>query len=198
MPYDAVLFDVDGMVITSPRFSARYQKDFGVGWDVLKDFFEGPFAACKLGKADFREELGGVLEKWRWAGDADGLMAYWFSGDAVQRDVVGVVRDLRAAGTRCFLATNQEKYRARHLRETLGFGELFDGLFVSCELGATKDDPDFFSAVAAALPAIPRERILFVDHEEKNLAAAASVGLATHAYHDFEDFRRCVGLRVVS
>jgi putative hydrolase of the HAD superfamily len=198
MPYDAVLFDVDGMVITSRRFSVRYQQDVGVGWDALKDFFQGPFAACKLGRADLREGLGKVLEAWRWTGSADELLAYWLSGDEVQPEVVEVARELRSLGTRCFLATNQEKYRAAHLRDELGFGTSFDGMFVSCEIGCAKDDPAFFTAVAAALPGIPRERILFVDHEEKNLAAAASVGLAAHAYHDLADFRRCVGLGVVS
>ena len=61
MTYDLVLLDADGLVINGERFSDRLRRDHGIPWETLKPFFDGPFAACKLGKADLKTELGKVI-----------------------------------------------------------------------------------------------------------------------------------------
>jgi beta-phosphoglucomutase-like phosphatase (HAD superfamily) len=55
MPFKAILFDVDGMVITSKRFSDQMQEQYGISWDKMKPFFNGPFQLCKVGKAVLTE-----------------------------------------------------------------------------------------------------------------------------------------------
>ncbi len=195
MNYRAVLFDADGMTLQAQRFSDQFQKDYGISWDHLQPFFAGPFQQCKLGKADLKEELAKVLTDWRWTESVEALITYWFRiGSTPNPEIIQAANDLRTRGIKCFLATNQERYRADFLRTTVGLETVFDGLLVSAELGYTKDMVQFFAAAYDKINAqekIPLEKgsVLFVDHEEKNLAAAQAFGFATHAYHDAPSFR---------
>lgn len=198
MKYRAVLFDADGMTLQAQRFSDQFQKDYGVSWDRLHPFFAGPFQQCKLGKADLKEELAKVLTDWSWNGSVETLVTYWFRiGSTPNPEIIQVANDLRTRGIKCFLATNQERHRADFLRTTVGLEMVFDGLLVSAELGYTKDMVEFFAAAYDKINAqekTPFEKgsVLFVDHEEKNLATAQAFGLATHTYRDAASFRAAV------
>lgn len=196
MSYRAILFDADGMTIISPRFSERIEREYGIPWEKMKPFFSGPFARCKLGQADLKEELANVIAEWGWQGSVDELVNYWFSCCELNPDIIHLVQELRAQGIRCSLATNQEACRATYLRQTIGLKTVFDELFVSAEIGYTKNDVRFFEAVyhqlSKTLGPIKRSSILFADHEEQNLTAANSFGFSTHNYSTIKDFRAAI------
>ena len=90
--------------------------------------------------------------------------------------MLDAIRVLRQIGVSCYLATNQELHRARHMSETLGFANLFDGEFYSCRLGLAKPDPEYFRAIVGELKIAPN-RVLFLDDHEVNVRAARTVGL---------------------
>jgi HAD superfamily hydrolase (TIGR01509 family) len=183
MNYRVILFDVDGLVITSERFSARLEREYGATWETMRPFFEGPFAQCKLGQADLKAELQKVISVWKWLGDVDSLLTYWHKDTQVNQDVIRLVGDLRKQGVKCYLATNQTRERAAYLQKDLGFSALFDGIYNSAEMGCLKDDPEFFKKILADQN-IPGDQILFVDHDEPNLDAAKAAGVATFRYTD--------------
>ena len=68
------------------------------------------------------------------------------------------------------------------MRAGLGYDDLFDESFYSCELGVAKPDPDFFGAALDRLDA-PAPAVLFVDDSAVNVAAAREVGLAAECWH---------------
>ncbi|MFG3280644.1 HAD family hydrolase [Streptomyces sp. NPDC048111] len=73
------------------------------------------------------------------------------------------VRELRAAGLSCVLASNTDRpepVRRTTLRDA-GIADCFDALVLSSTLGFRKPDPRFYAAVTAAAGCPPRE-ILFV------------------------------------
>lgn len=197
MPFKAILFDVDGMVITSKKFSDQMQEQYGISWDKMKPFFSGPFQLCKIGKADLKEELSNVMSEWGWTGTVESLMEFWFTGGLdVNERMTNLVSELREHGTRCYLSTNQEKYRLAFLRDEVGLGSLFDGIFSSCDIGHMKDESAFFAHVCTALqeqdPSIEPGDILFNDDHEENLVVARGYGLQTHLYKDFDAFEQLV------
>ncbi len=197
MSFKVILFDVDGMVIRSKKFSDQMQQQYGVSWDTMKPFFNGPFQACKTGKADLKEELSKVIQDWKWNGTVESLMKFWFEGGLeVNEQMTNLVSELRENGTRCYLATNQEKYRLAFLRDEVGLGSLFDDIFSSCEIGHTKSEAAFFEHVYEALhtqdPSLQRSEILFADDHAENTAVAQQSGFQTHLYQDFETFERLV------
>lgn len=192
MNHKAILFDADGMTLVSKRFSEQIQKDYGITWEKMKPFFDGPFQQCKLGKADLKEELAKVIGDWGWKGTVDELVSYWFGiGSASNPEIVAIAKELRSRGVKCFLATNQEKYRAEYLRNVVGLKDVFDDLLVSADLGHMKDEVAYFGEAYKRLD-VPKESVLFVDHEEKNLKAAREFGFETYQYQDVEGFKECV------
>ncbi|MBP6944747.1 HAD hydrolase-like protein [Patescibacteria group bacterium] len=197
MSFKAILFDVDGMVIRSKKFSTQMQEQYGVSWDTMKPFFAGPFQACKIGKADLKEELSHVMKDWRWNNTVESLMKFWFEGGLeVNEQMTNLVSELREHGTRCYLSTNQEKHRLAFLRDEVGLGSLFDDIFSSCEIGHTKNESVFFEHVYKTLhaqdPSLQRSEILFADDHEENTTVAERAGFQTHLYKDFEAFEKLV------
>ena len=135
----AVLFDVDGVLVHPWRFRETLARDHGITPDMTAAFFQGPFIRCVQGQADVLEVLPAFLASWGWPGSATEFVARWLSVENAPDDaVLGVVTDIRRSGIPCFVASTQERRRAQYLATEMRFGQLFDGLFFSCDLGVEK------------------------------------------------------------
>lgn len=178
----AVLLDADGVVQQNP-----------VGWldelravvapehadDFVGDLFHAEQPALR-GERDFAAVVREVAQRWGLDGRVEELMAHWRRVH-VSRETLGLVRELRAAGTSCWLASNQNSYRARYMRESLGYDAVFDGQFYSCDLGITKDSPAFFERAVAVVGLAPAD-IVHVDDKDKYLDAARAAGLSAQRW----------------
>jgi putative hydrolase of the HAD superfamily len=92
-----------------------------------------------------------------------------------------LVRAVRAAGYGVHLGTNQEQNRAAHMRAAFKYDDLFDVSCYSCDLGAAKPDPAFFTEAALRIGAEP-SAILFVDDNAENVGGARDAGLAAEQW----------------
>jgi putative hydrolase of the HAD superfamily len=186
---ETVIFDADGVLILSPMFSVPLEKEYGISQAETTAFFKGPFMHCLVGTADTRTELGPYLEKWGWKGTVDEFMDYWFKNEhTLNAPLMEYIAGLRRGGTPCFVATNQEAYRATYMLERMGFGEAFDGMYASAHLGHAKPAAAFFEKLLAELPVTDADRVLFWDDSETNVNAARGVGLHAETYTTFESF----------
>lgn len=173
-PVAAVLLDADGVL-------QRTSEDW---YDVLlglggEGFPEACFEIEKpslRGEGDFRDHLQAYLDENGLTCAVTDVLSPWLRIE-LDEGAMDVVAAVRANGTRCYLATNQQAVRAAHMREALGYEESLDGCFYSYELGVAKPDPDYFSRIVATL-GLPAGELLFVDDRPDNVAAARSVGLA--------------------
>ena len=137
------------------------------------------------GEVRWLDVLPGLLAEWGIAEAYDDVVGTWLGIDPVDvaRDLV---REVRAGGVACHLASNQDAHRAAYMQERLGYADLLDGAFYSCALGAAKPDPAYFAAVLDLLALAP-ERVLLVDDNPANVAAARSLGLAAETWSCRED-----------
>ena len=185
-----IIFDADGVTIETEMFSVQYQCDFGVPAEEMLPFFRGVFGKCKTGEADLKEELQPWLRKWKWEKSVDEFLEYWFkTEDHINEKIVGEVKKLRARGIKCFLATNQEKYRTNYMRKQMGFNKIFDNIFSSAEVGFKKPDKEFFQAIMKELKRLKKQEILFWDDREKNILGAKKFGFKAYIYKNFSDFK---------
>jgi putative hydrolase of the HAD superfamily len=191
MPYKAYLFDADGVVIRANTFSVQYQADFNIDPNIMQPFFEGPFQDCLVGRADLKTVVAPYLEAWEWKGGVDEFLAYWFKAEhVIDERLVAFIRERRAAGCRCYLATNQERYRTEYMRSAMGFAELFDRVFSSAEIGVKKPEPAFYLAVLDEFKqaGIKPKDVFHIDDSAANIEAAAALGMNGHRYADFGTF----------
>lgn len=113
---------------------------------------------------------------------ADGLLRRMFAAGVLQAEMLELVRSLRQAGLRTALLSNSwgtggDEY-PRHL-----FGELFDVVVISAEVGMRKPEERIFRHTAALLELAPAECV-FIDDIQANVTAAAAIGLV--ALHHIE------------
>lgn len=177
--YYAVLFDCDGVMCPPLRFAKVLAESHQITMDMTRQFFAESFLPSLLGKVDVAQILPPFLQEWNWQGDVDSFLDLWLTSEREADSAMkAVVHDLRSKGFRVGLATNQESRRAAYMRSHMGFGDLFDDLFISCELGAMKPQPEFFSTVTKSLGIAP-ESILFIDDQSHYIEAARNFGWKT-------------------
>jgi len=131
--------------------------------------------ACLTNADGFAERLRLVLARW------DRTESFHRIVDAMlsirgYADIVRVFQDLRQGGLRCFLASNQQASRARHMSQTFGYPRQFDGELYSCFLGAAKPEARFFHLALASIGA-DKDTTLFIDDRPVNVESARRFGL---------------------
>jgi putative hydrolase of the HAD superfamily len=156
-----------------------------LGFDAIRlDTFMRDVLAAELSvlcvSAGFEDRLATVLDRWNCSERlAEALRV--LTAIEVYDDVMEAVQSLRHSGAACYLATNQQANRARHMSEVMGYRSLFDGEFYSCYLGVAKPDVEYFAAILRGLR-LPGQSVLFLDDVEVNVAAAREAGLLAAVY----------------
>ncbi len=192
-----LVLDLDGVVNVAERFSKRYARDFRVPKECIDAFFEREFPDCLLGRTDLKEKLAANIGLLRWDGSVDELIDYWFIGDThFDQRVLEVVRTVRSKGVKCFVATNNERYRAEYFVFGCGLGVQFDGFFSSAQVGAVKPDELFFGKLFGSIREIVPvgiSDVVFWDDAAENVNGARNFGFRAYRYTEFHDFEREVG-----
>ncbi len=188
----AILFDVDGVIFKKSKykyFSDRFSEEYNVPIEDISPFFRGDYRLCATDQADLKAILPSYLKKWGWKGSVDEFLEYWFSSDCeLDERLINGVKKLKAQNILVCLATNNEKYRARYLLETLKLNEIFDKAFVSAFIGKKKPSPEFFEAAMKELEGLNKQEVLFWDSDQENVDGAQEFGIQSRLYTTFEDF----------
>jgi putative hydrolase of the HAD superfamily len=177
-----VMFDADGVLQELPGgWVAAAEPHFGTR---TMDFLQRAYAAelpTLAGQGDFLAIMEEVLAEFSATSLLEDLYRdIWLAAVPVPTSL-DLVRAVRAAGYGVHLGTNQEQHRAKHMRTTFGYDDLFDVSCYSCDLGAAKPDPAFFTEAARRIGAEPAA-ILFVDDNADNVSGARDAGLAAEQW----------------
>lgn len=182
-----LLFDADG-VLTLPEeiFSVVYARSRGLDLEQFRQFFRQEWKDIVTGKRDLKESIASHPELWRWSGTVEELLAYWFEHQDVRNDsLLKLIGQLRSQGTPCYLATEQEKYRGNYMREVM-FKDVFDGYFITAELGVSKTEPAFFQMILDNIGRrysdIPASNVIFFDDSQDKIDTATTVGIDARLY----------------
>jgi len=187
MTVDAVLFDLHGVLTSSP-WATLASVGTGAGRTqeevlavMLGDYAadgDHPWHRLERGEIGIAEYLPAVLELAVAAGvELDFTQLRGFSERIVVHDeVVACVRSLRADGYRTAIVTNNVREGAGW-RALLPVDELFDVIVDSCEVGVRKPNPAIFAIALERLGGVAPERAVFLDDAPGNVAGARAAGL---------------------
>jgi len=186
-----IIFDADGMVIKRGILpSEQFSKEFGIPLEKITAFFNKEFQLCKVGKADTKEVLKKYLPAWDWKKSVEDFLEYWFKFDSVlNEEMLKSIKDLRAKGIKCCLATNNEKYRVEYFENVLKFKNIFNGVFSTHEIGFSKSQPEFWQAVYEKLSKPDKKSVLCWDNDKEKIESAKSFGFQTEHYVSFDDYK---------
>lgn len=190
-----ILFDADGVVLKKqPYFSLQFSREYSVPYERMEPFYANELKKCQIGEGDMKEELAKYLPSWNWGKSADEFMYYWFTTDVIpDEDVLSVIDGIRTKGTKCYLASEQEKYRSSHIWNVADIKARFDGSFFSHDVGALKSTSEYFQRILATLYLQPGE-LQFWDDDQKNVDVAKSLGINAHFYSNLEELKLVVGV----
>lgn len=191
-----VIYDTDGMIIHREMyFSERLAKDFFIPLKAITPFFKNEFQSCLVGRSDLKQEIQKYLSIWNWTKTVDDLLAFWFQSEsALNQDMLDHVTLLRAQGIRCYLGTNNEKYRVQYLRQDLDLEKSFDGIFASSSIGFRKPQIEFWQAVENGLGNLDKNQVIVWDNEIKNVESAKEFGFQAELYSDFATYKNKMAL----
>jgi putative hydrolase of the HAD superfamily len=185
--FRALLVDYGGVMTTSMgRAFAAFALVAGVDPERFRDVVEEAYGGSDENGVVPRLERGeiGVGEFERWLADrlspgapapieAAGLRGRIFAGLEEDPVMTAAVAAARAAGIRTGLLSNSWGDSGY---ERSAFGELFDAVVISAEVGLRKPDPAIFLLAAERVGVEPASCV-FVDDLLPNAEAARAVGM---------------------
>lgn len=185
----SLLLDVDGVIANGEIFSQQLAKDYNISPETVTPFFKGEFQKCVVGEKDLKEAVGPYLKEWGWEKSTEDLLDYWFKAEhKIDEPLIEYVKSLQKRGIKCYLATNQEKYRAEYMLAKMGFKDIFDGFFFSSLIGHKKPNKEFFDHILEKLAPIKANEILFWDNTLTHIEGARVTGLQAEQYTTFDAF----------
>jgi putative hydrolase of the HAD superfamily len=184
-PAQALLIDLDGVVRRwDPAHTAAVETAYGLApgslmttamqWDLYR-----PAVAGEVTDAEW---MAAVAERLPLEpAESAAVVAEWqkYRGE-VDPDVLGLVRDARAAGLPVALATNATDLLRGDLA-ALGLTGEFDAVFSSWELKIHKPAPAFFERACAALGLAP-QWVLFVDDDDRAVRGARAAKMLAYRW----------------
>jgi putative hydrolase of the HAD superfamily len=185
--YAIALFDADGVLaVPSEPFSFSYSRSRGLDPEHAEPFFAGDFQRALRGEADLKDLIKSNHDIWGWDDDPQLLLDQWFAAENhPNTELLDYIQTLRAKGIKCYLATDQEKYRQKYLEEVMFAGKL-DGVLASNQFGHVKKEPAYFKKVLERLHTAP-EQIIYFDDSQRNLDSAEQSGIETRLYTKLSD-----------
>ena len=199
-PARALLIDLDGVLRHwDPQVGESVETKYGLApgtllktamtWDIYR-----PAVAGEISDADWMRLIAMRLPLPEL--DAAAAVAEWQQHRGrIDQDVLGFVREVRAAGLPVGLATNATDLLRGDL-EALGLADEFDVVLSSWELKIHKPAPEFFAAACAALGQDP-QWVLFVDDDDRAIRAARVAGMPAYRWSERRQFhylRAALGL----
>jgi epoxide hydrolase-like predicted phosphatase len=193
MPIRAVIFDLGGVLVRTEDPTSRTKLAEGLDLTYLELgelVFDSPSAHQAM-----RGEIT-TEEHWNEVRKSLGLskedfprvpLEFW-GGDALDETLVNYLRDLRPRYKTALLSNAWDDLR-QMIEEVWKFGDAFDQMVISAEMGLVKPDPLIYERILADLEVKPAEAV-FVDDFPENVAGAKAVGLEAILFTSPEQAQR--------
>lgn len=191
MEIKVITFDLDGVYF--PNGKANFIKsleNLGVSEDEAKRIFlKSPQMNQEYKNGKMTDE-----EFWLWAVSEWKLNLSWkevvdlmIEGYDVDDNVVSTVKQLREAGYKTAICTNNFPARISGLQERFSFLNDFDVIVLSYEVGESKPSKKIFEELVKK-SGVEAGSIVFADDNSDNLDGAKDVGITTFLYEGFEKY----------
>lgn len=180
-----IIFDLNGVFITSPKLSERFEKDFGVSPDEFLPALKGIMERVRKPEAAKLFTLWvQYFEKWGISFTEESFLEYYFTAEKENTDLTTLARKLKAKGYNLFILSNNFRERTKYYDENFKFlRELFKNVYYSWQTGFVKPDAQAFQLILKENSLKPEE-CLYFDDSEKNIEVAKELGIQAQIFND--------------
>jgi putative hydrolase of the HAD superfamily len=203
MRYQAVLFDIGGVVVDSPLHTiARYEREHGIPEGFLNSVVRdtGPTGAWsrmergELDSAGFCAQFDSECSARGHLLPAAAVLERIAIENKPRPVMTEALRRLRAHGLKTAALTNNWKNEGES-SDKHGLRPLFDHFIESSVVGLRKPDPAIYRLAFAEI-GVPGEQIVFLDDIGANLKSARELGMTTIKVMEPEQALRELGEHV--
>ncbi|MBU6283399.1 HAD family phosphatase [bacterium] len=185
---EAVLFDFGGVFLDSPFAAVReFGERAGIPDDGVLELVFGrydadtdhPWHRLERGEIDFLSARREIIDLSTAAGHRVDLVEAFATlvRAGIRAEMVAVAREVRAAGLKSAIVTNNVREFGESWRAMLPLDELFDAVVDSHEIGLRKPDPRIYEHALGLLGGVAPASAVFLDDFEGNVAAAERLGM---------------------
>lgn len=193
MPIKAVIFDLNGTVIQSPKFSDIFCEKFGTPKEVFLPALKEIMAKIRLPNAGSAYTYWKpYLDKWGIKLSEKDFFNFWFSSEKENTEITELAKNLKRQGIKLFILSNNFAERTKYYDENFLFlKELFDKVYYSWQTGSVKSDPRCWQNILTENNLQPEECIYF-DDSESNIKTAAELSIKSYLFTNADDIKNII------
>lgn len=189
----AIIFDLNGVFIKSPKLSNRFNNEFGV---PIEEFL----VALKEIMAKIRMPNSGdaflywkpYLEKWGIDLTEENFFDFWFGAEKENSEMTTLAKELKNKDIKIFILSNNFAERAAYYEQNFLFlKEIADKIYYSWQTGFVKPDENAYKLILSENNLKPEECFYFDDSEE-NIKVANALGIKSFIFKDTESVRKFI------
>lgn len=179
----AIIFDLNGIFIQSPKLSDRFRDDFGVSNNEFLPALKEIMDKVRRPNAQPAFTLWRpYLEKWGVKLAEKEFLDFWFSAEKANTEMLTLAKNLKQQGIKLFILSNNFAERAKFYDETFPwFKELFEKVYYSWQTGFIKPDPRCWQNLLAENNLKPADYVYF-DDSSTNVEIANDLGIKAYLF----------------
>lgn len=191
----AVIFDLNGVFIISPKLSDRFQATYGLETAKFLPALNDVMSHVRMpGANNMYSYWEPYFKVWGLEIAEQDFLNFWFNAEAENTEMVALARELKQKGVQLYILSNNLNERSAYYDKHFPFlKELFDKEYYSWKTGFIKPDPRCFELVLQENELKP-EDCMYFDDSSKNVAAAEGLGIESHIYEGSTKTRATLGL----
>ena len=193
--FKAVIFDLNGVFIKSPKLSDRFRDDFGVVQEKFLPALREIMAKVRRPKAgDAYSYWKPYLDEWGVNLSEDEFYDYWFGAEKEAPEMTALARRLKGEGVKVIILSNNFVERAAYYDKNFPFlKEIADKIYYSWQTGFVKSDIRAWEKVLSD-NGLRGEDCLYFDDSEENIEAAEKTGMRAYVFDGAEGVKKILEL----
>lgn len=186
----AIIFDLNGIFIQSPKLSDRFGEKFGVPTNKFLPVL------TKILDIVRRPNAGSLYNYWKsyfkkWKVDLTKKKFYgfWFKAEKENKELVEFVKQLKQKGFKIFILSNNFVERANYYDKKFSFiNEIFEKVYYSWQTGFVKPDKRNYEFLLKENN-LTAEECIYFDDKNENIIQAQKLGIRSYKYNGLKDFK---------
>lgn len=189
----AIIFDLNGIFIQSPKLSERFEEEFGVAPDEFLPALKEIMAKVRRPNAgDSFLYWKPYLDGWGVNLTREEFFNFWFNAEKEVSEMVVLAKELKGKGVKLFILSNNFVERAEYYKAHFPFlYELFDRVYYSWQTGFVKPNQEAYIKLLSENNLRPEECV-YLDDSEENVQVANNLGIKSYVFKDLEQVRKAI------